>query len=148
MKQTRSLSKFSCLSKYTRLNPMEYTTFSYRVWRIKKSEVFLFYWFFGWMWSMAVVMMGVCGSHRCHRLKSTESIITLNRRQSKHSLADPDGGQWVRKPLKSHKSVGFPSNTGQDPLSHKATKLEFNVGPSSARQRNAIQKKQKQKTLS
>ena len=36
-------------------------------------------------------------------------------------------------------NIGFLSNTGQDPLkNHKATKQAFNVGPSSARQRNAI----------
>ena len=42
-------------------------------------------------------------------------------------------------PLKSHKIVGFLSNTGPDPLkNHEATKSAFNVWPSSARQRNAI----------
>ena len=41
--------------------------------------------------------------------------------------------------LKNYKIIGFPSNTGPDPLkNHKATKPAFNVGPSSARQRNAI----------
>ena len=41
-------------------------------------------------------------------------------------------------PLKNHKNIGFPSNTGPDPLkNHKATKPAFNVGQSSARQRNA-----------
>ena len=36
-------------------------------------------------------------------------------------------------------NIGFLSNIGPDPLkSHKATKPAFNVGPSSARQRNAI----------
>ena len=35
-------------------------------------------------------------------------------------------------------NIGFCSNTGPDPLkNHKATKPAFNVGPSSARQRNA-----------
>ena len=35
-------------------------------------------------------------------------------------------------------SLGFLSNTGPDPLkNHKSTKPEFNVGPLSARQRNA-----------
>ena len=35
--------------------------------------------------------------------------------------------------------IGFPSNTGPDPLTnHKATKLAFNVGPSLACQQNAI----------
>ena len=41
-------------------------------------------------------------------------------------------------PLKNHKK-GFLSNTGPDPLkNHRATKPAFNVGPSKARQRNAI----------
>ena len=35
----------------------------------------------------------------------------------------------------THTNLGLLSNTGSDPLkNHKATKLEFNVGPSSARQ--------------
>ena len=40
-------------------------------------------------------------------------------------------------PMKNHKNIGFLSNSGQDPLkNHKATEPAFNVGPSSARQRN------------
>ena len=39
----------------------------------------------------------------------------------------------------SHKNIGFLSNSGQDPLkNHKAVNPAFNVGPSTARQRNAI----------
>ena len=43
-------------------------------------------------------------------------------------------------PLENHKNKGFlNSNTGPEPLkNHKATKPAFNVGPSSARQRNAV----------
>ena len=43
-------------------------------------------------------------------------------------------------PLENHKkNIGFLSNTGPDPLkNHKATRPAFNVGLSSARQRNAI----------
>ena len=42
-------------------------------------------------------------------------------------------------PLKNHKNIGFLSNTEPDPLENqKATKPELNVGPPSARQRNAI----------
>ena len=42
-------------------------------------------------------------------------------------------------PPKNHKNIGFLSNIGPDPLKyHKATKTTFNVGPSSALQRNAI----------
>ena len=48
-------------------------------------------------------------------------------------------GQGVRTPLKNHKNIGFLSYSGPDPLKyHKATEPAFNVGPSSARQRNAI----------
>ena len=57
--------------------------------------------------------------------------------------ADPDlgtGGPDPSPPLKIHKNIGFPSNTGPDPLKkHKqGYQGAFNVGPSSARQRNAI----------
>ena len=42
-------------------------------------------------------------------------------------------------PPENHKNKGFLSNTGLDPLkNHKATNPAFNVGPSSARQRNTI----------
>ena len=45
----------------------------------------------------------------------------------------------VRIPLKTHKNIGFLSNIGLDPLkNHKATNPAFNVGPSSARQRNGV----------
>ena len=41
--------------------------------------------------------------------------------------------------LENHKNIGFLSNTGPDLLKiHKVTKPTFNVGPSSARHRNAI----------
>ena len=49
------------------------------------------------------------------------------------------GGQGVRTPMNLSQSIGFLSNIGPDPLrNHKATKLAFNGGSSSARQRNAI----------
>ena len=55
------------------------------------------------------------------------------------TCADPEGGQGVRTPpLKNHKNIGFSSNTGPDPLNIVATKPAYNVGSSSARQRNAI----------
>ena len=42
-------------------------------------------------------------------------------------------------PLENHKAIGFLSRTGPDPLDNrKATKPAFNVGPLSARKRNAI----------
>ena len=50
------------------------------------------------------------------------------------------GRQGVRTPLNYHKNIGFSSITGPDPLKKiAATKSAFNVGPSSARQQNAIQ---------
>ena len=57
------------------------------------------------------------------------------------SCADSEGGQGVRTPPpgKLQKNIAFLSNTGPDPLyNHKATNPAFNVGPLSARQRNAI----------
>ena len=45
------------------------------------------------------------------------------------------GDRGSGPPLKNHKNIGFLSNTGPGPL---ATKPAFNVGPTSARQRNAI----------
>ena len=55
------------------------------------------------------------------------------------ACADSEGGgKGSGTPSKSQNIV-FPSNTGPDPLkNHKTTKTAFNVGPSSARQRNAI----------
>ena len=51
------------------------------------------------------------------------------------------GGQGVQK---NHKNIGvlnFLSNIGPDPLkNHKAAKPALNVGPSTARQRNAYQR--------
>ena len=55
--------------------------------------------------------------------------------------ADPDGetDRGSGPLLKNHKNIGFLSNSDPDPLkNHKATEPAFNVGPSSARQRNAI----------
>ena len=49
------------------------------------------------------------------------------------------GDRGSGPPLKNHKNIGFLSNTDPDPLkNHKATKPKFNVGQSSACQRNAI----------
>ena len=49
------------------------------------------------------------------------------------------GGPAPPPPLKNHKAIWFLSNTGPDALkNYKATKPDFNVGPSSASQRNAI----------
>ena len=49
------------------------------------------------------------------------------------------GGTGGLDPPEKSQNIGFLSNTGPDPLkNHKATMPAFNVGPSSARQRNAI----------
>ena len=78
--------------------------------------------------------------------KTTNPTDTRDRTiSSSISCADPEGGgggwQGVQTPppQKNYKNIGFLSDTGPDPLkNHKATKLAFNIGPSSARQRNAI----------
>ena len=49
------------------------------------------------------------------------------------------GGQGVRTPPERPQKYRVLSNTGLDPLKNqKATKPAFNVGPSLARQQNAI----------
>ena len=53
------------------------------------------------------------------------------------SWADPDGGKGVQ----NHKTIGLLINTGPDPMEItklQCTKSAFNVGPSSASQRNAM----------
>ena len=45
------------------------------------------------------------------------------------------GGRGSRPPSENHKNIGFLGNTGTDPLKIMST---LNVGPSSARQPNAI----------
>ena len=55
------------------------------------------------------------------------------------ACADPEWGQGVRTPLKKSQNKGFFSDSGPDPLkNNEATEPAFNVGPSSARKRNAI----------
>ena len=59
-----------------------------------------------------------------------ESIMTHVRIQR---------GTWGLDPPEKSKNIGFLSNTGPDPLiNHKDTKPAINVGPSLARQQNAI----------
>ena len=51
-----------------------------------------------------------------------------------HARIEETGGS---DPPENHKTIGFLSNTSPDSLhNHKATKPSFNVGPSSASQRN------------
>ena len=48
-------------------------------------------------------------------------------------------GQGVWTPPEKSQNIGFRSNSGPDPLkNNEATEPAFNVGPSSARMRNAI----------
>ena len=64
--------------------------------------------------------------------------MTYERTQILHAQIQR-GDRGSRLPLKNHKNLGFSSNTCPDPLkNHKATKLGFYVGPSSARQLNNI----------
>ena len=68
-------------------------------------------------------------------------IIQVSNNLSRSAWADPEGGTGGPDPhpIKNHKNIGFLCNTRPDPLkNYKATKPAFNVGPSSARQRNAI----------
>ena len=58
-------------------------------------------------------------------------IITLHAR-----IKRGGGGGLNPLPLKNHKSIEFLNNTGLE--NYKATKPALNVGPSWARQRNAI----------
>ena len=56
-------------------------------------------------------------------------------------MRNQSGGPGSAPPLKNHKKLGFLSSTGLDPLkNHKATKPEFNVWPSSARQRTPFKR--------
>ena len=60
---------------------------------------------------------------------------------SAQSIRGSRGGQGVRSsPLNNHKTIGVFSDTGPESLKkkHKAAKSAFNVGPSTAHQRNAI----------
>ena len=66
-------------------------------------------------------------------------LSLYTRKRNAPVWADPEGGQGSSFPLKNHKNKGFLSNAVPDRLKkHKATKPAFIVGPSLARQRNAI----------
>ena len=72
------------------------------------------------------------------KFRGTE-VWKNNGGMKNHAWIQRGLGQGVRTPPppENHKNEGFLSNTGPDPLAnHKATKPAFNVGPSSARQRN------------
>ena len=59
-----------------------------------------------------------------------------------YTCAGPEGDRGSGTPPpppEKHKNIEFICNTGPDPLkNYKANKAAFNVGPSSARKRNAI----------
>ena len=93
------------------------------------------------------------GANRMHRLvcvfRTEQSQVFSWRgigviKGDLHTQIQTGGGGGTgspTSPLENHKNIGFLSNTGPDPLkNHKATKIKpaFNVGLSSARQRNAI----------
>ena len=66
-------------------------------------------------------------------------VVALRSLRFCHTCLDPEGDRGVRTLLKNHKNIAFLINTGPDPLkNHKATKPEFSVGPSSARQRRSL----------
>ena len=75
-----------------------------------------------------------------HDLKLSVSLTRITAQSKPASCADSDGGTGgPDPPLKNHKNIWFLCNTDPDPQkNHKATKPAFNVGPSSARQQNAI----------
>ena len=62
-------------------------------------------------------------------------ILKALTHQKRCGWADPEGGRGSgQPPLKNHNNLDFLSNTGLGPLkNHKATKPEFNVGPSAFR---------------
>ena len=82
--------------------------------------------------------------HIDHHSGLLQLLVDLLCIQHIFPCADPEGGGGgaggLDPPsLENRKYVGFLSNTGLDPLkNHTATKSAFNVGPSSACQRNAI----------
>ena len=83
------------------------------------------------------------GGSRSNRFICLFVILVINLFY-KGDISGSRGGGGGRRSrpsplLKNHKNIGFLGNTGPDPLTnHKATKPAFNIGSSSARQRNAI----------
>ena len=72
---------------------------------------------------------------------TSKEIPIIGKRYT--ACADPKGNGGFRSPshfpLEKHKTTGFLSNTGPDPLENlKASKPALNVRPISARQRSAI----------
>ena len=86
---------------------------------------------------MSQALMGCHEKDSLHHALSKIAFLFDSIQHS--SMCGSRGGQGVRTLHKKSQKYSFFSNTGPDPLkNHKAAKLTFNVGPSSARQRNAI----------
>ena len=72
-------------------------------------------------------------------LSSWHLCLWVSTRETLHVRIQRGGGTGGPDPLKNHKNLGFLSNSGPGPLkNYEATEPAFNVGPSSARQRNTI----------
>ena len=72
-------------------------------------------------------------------LTAITSYVTHHGRIQRGGGGGGGGGLGVQTPPEKSQNIEFRSNTGPDSLkNHKAFKPAFNVGPSSACQRNAI----------
>ena len=66
-----------------------------------------------------------------------DAVWYVNKLESANVLCGSRGGG--DRGSQNHKNIGFLSNSCPDPLkNYEATELAFNVGPSSAQQRNAF----------
>ena len=104
-----------------------------------QCQASVFYTFLDLLKYLEFSLHGFLGILPCFVLKPLRCVLEITL--SITACADPEGGggQGAWTPLKNHKNIGFLSNTCPDSLkNHKATKPEFNVGPSSTRERNAI----------
>ena len=78
------------------------------------------------------------GEARTRGLSVSSQALRLPLSHCAPIWADPEWGTGGPESPEKLQKIGILSNTGPDPpKNHKATKPEFNVGPSSARQRNA-----------
>ena len=84
----------------------------------------------------------MCSMIRYCKSETLQQVFSLYLQWLQHMpCEDPERGDRLGSgpPMKHHKTIGFLSNTGPDPLKIlKANKPAFNVGPSSANQQNAI----------
>ena len=119
----------------TKLNETEFTVF-----KICRFSLFLKDLFF------QIILKPEVDVTFYHSKKNSDGAILhsalsmIQRRVVSQCMCGSRGGdRGSRPPLKNHKNIGLLSNTGLDPLkNHKAIKPTFNVGPTSARQCNAI----------